>query len=286
MIKTLNYIRQRLRQTHKIKTLKVGEAGVDSEGDAYVRLRDGHIFFGETAHKKDRKYYSTLSPDVRKKIPFECMRVAIDIATRYFEGGLMFGGPFKTDKYQPSEGETVAEMGAYRGYFILRLCDWVGDTGRVLAIEPMPDNVRMLKKNLSANSVKNCTVIEKGVWHEPDKMVFNRKSFDNQSGSMVIAEHDEEQFSVPVDSLDNILQEADLKRCDFMVIQLNGVEIDALNGLTRVRPRNLAIAARYDKPGQNAVEQIADWLEKNNYTHEVVNNRFIYATLRNRGVDA
>ena len=278
MIKSIKYIKQRLEQTHKIAHLNLAEAGVDQDGDAFIKLADGPIFFGEAAHPKDKKYYSTLPLSVRKRIPFENMRVAIDIATRYFEGGLMFGGPFKNDKYQPRPGDVAVEMGAFRGYFILRLCSWVGDNGKVVAIEPMPENVRILKKNLKANSIENCRVIEKGVWHEADTMVFNRRDTDNQSSSLVIADQGKEKYSVQVDSLDSLLDEAEVEHCDFMVIQLNGVEIDALNGMKRYRPENMAIAARYDKPGQNAVEAIATWMNESGYTYELVKKRFFFCS--------
>lgn len=279
MIKTVNYIFQRLGQTQKITKLDITQAGVDTEGDAYIKLEGGPIFFGEKALPKDRKYYNTLPFSVRRKVPFETMRVAIDIATRYYEGGLKYGGPYKTDRYQPKLGDTAVEMGAFRGYFIMRLCEWVGNKGRVVAIEPMPENIRILKKNLESNSFTNCTVIEKGVWFEADEMVFNKKQTDNQSSSLVMSNHGKEQYSVPVDSLDNILEEAQLNNCDFMVIQLNGVEIDALNGMTKIRPGNLAIAARYDKPGQSAISEIGKWMNKNGYNYEIVKKRFVYATI-------
>jgi FkbM family methyltransferase len=216
---------------------------------------------------------------VKKRVPFAAMRVAIDIVARYFEGGLKYGGPCKNDKYQPKTGDVVAEMGAYRGYFILRLCDWIGESGKVVAIEPIPDNLRVLKKNLKANSINNCVIIEKGVWHEPDRMVLNRKEHENQSASLVLAEHGEDRHSVPVDSLDNILKEAEVDHCNFMVIQLNGVEINALNGMTEVRPENLAIAARYDIEGQNAIEAIKKWMNDNGYKYQIVQRRFIFASL-------
>lgn len=283
MIKSLKYIKQRIEQTQKIARLNISESGVDQEGDAFIRLIDGPIFYGETAVKKDRKYYRTLPLSVQKRIPFAAMRVAIDIATRYFEGGLMYGGPFKNDKYQPVNGDVAVEMGAFRGYFILRLCEWVGESGRVVAIEPMPDNIRILKKNLESNSIKNCKIIPKGVWHSTNTMVFNRKEKDNQSGSIVIADHGKEKETVIVDSLDNILEEAGLRSCNFMVIQLNGVEIDALRGMTKIRPKNMAIAARYDKDGENAIESIGSWMSDNGYAYEVVKERFIYAKLLNSG---
>ncbi|MCA1762593.1 MAG: FkbM family methyltransferase, partial [Flavobacteriales bacterium] len=279
MRKTINYIKQRIEQTQKIAQLNVAETGVDKDGDAFIRLVDGPVFYGERAYPKDKKYYYTLPVSVRRRIPFEAMRVAIDIVTRFFEGGLMYGGPFKNDQYQPDSGDIAVEMGAFRGYFILRLCQWVGEKGKVVAIEPMPENVRILKKNIKANSIKNCTVIEKGVWHKADAMVFNKKEKDNQSSSLVISDHGSEKYSVPVDSLDKIFDEAGLQYCDFMVIQLNGVEIDALNGMTKIRPKNMAIAARYDKPGQNAIEAIGSWMKKCGYKHNVVKKRFIYATL-------
>ena len=285
MLKSIRYIFRRLDQTRKIGQLNVAEAGVDHEGDAFIRLKDGFIFYGETALPKDKKYYMTLPASVRKKVPFQTMRVAIDIIMRYSEGGLKYGGPYKNDKYQPKEGDIASEMGAYRGYFILRLSEWVGKSGKIVAIEPIPDNIRLLKKNLKANSIENCVIVEKGVWHERDKMVLSRKEMENQSGSLMLADHGNDQHSVPVDSLDNILKEAGVERCDFMVIQLNGVEIDALNGMTKVRPRHMAIAARYDRPGENAVETIENWMKDNGYSYEIEEKRFFFCSRIERNSD-
>jgi|GEM_PF-1019950 len=279
MLKSIRYIFRRLDQTRKIGQLNVAEAGVDHEGDAFIRLKDGFIFYGETALPKDKKYYMTLPASVRKKVPFQTMRVAIDIIMRYSEGGLKYGGPYKNDKYQPKEGDIASEMGAYRGYFILRLHEWVGASGKIIAIEPIPDNIRLLKKNLEANSVNNCIIIEKGVWHKRDKMVLSRKELENQSASLVLADQGNDQHSIPVDSLDNILHEAGVDHCDFMVIQLNGVEIDALQGLTNVRPLHMAIAARYDRPEQNSVEAIKVWMKMNSYSYQIEEERFIFSEL-------
>jgi FkbM family methyltransferase len=56
-------------------------------------------------------------------------------------------------------GDHVLDIGANIGLYSLYLSRAVGRTGRVIAVEPDPDNLSLLHKNLEANSCENVTVI-------------------------------------------------------------------------------------------------------------------------------
>jgi FkbM family methyltransferase len=60
-------------------------------------------------------------------------------------------------------GWTVIECGAHHGAQTILLSRWVGDDGRVIAIEPIPENVEILRQNIELNELKNVTVVEKAI---------------------------------------------------------------------------------------------------------------------------
>lgn len=57
-------------------------------------------------------------------------------------------------------GMMVVDVGAHVGLHTLRLSRRVGASGRVLAIEPSPANVGLLRRHLEWNGASNVTVIE------------------------------------------------------------------------------------------------------------------------------
>lgn len=277
MIKSINYIGNQIAISKKVNHLNCTAAGTDEGGDNWIEY-DGLRFYGEPTPNKLKKYYQLLSKKTKQNLPFECFRVAQDVQTRYVEGGLKYGGPYKQEFYTVKEGDTVAEMGAFMGVYILKLCKQVGPNGKVIAIEPLEDNLYYLKKNVAYNKMTQCQIVPKGIWKEKTRINFNRKATDAQSGSIVIGDRNEDH-SLPVDTLGNIMTELNISHCDFMVIQLNGVEPMALEGLTSFNPENLAIAARYDNEGEDTVMRIKNHLLARGYNVNVHKERFIYANI-------
>ncbi|SNT36088.1 methyltransferase, FkbM family [Ekhidna lutea] len=280
MFKIIRYVYQKFATCSKIKQLKILEAGVDKEGDPFIKLENGRIFFGPESTSKERKFYKLfLSSGTRKKLPFQCFQIALDIVIRYMEGNLKWGGPAKEAFYNVKEGDVIAEMGAFRGYYTLYLADKVGTSGKIVAIEPIPSNLKYLEKNIAANKLENVIVVPKGVWNENDHKTFQRKSTDFQSGSIDISYNNSEALSIEVNTLDQILQDTNVDQVDFMLIQLNGAEYEALEGLSKFEPKHLAIAARYDKEERNIAQEIRLLLEARDYTTKTLNRKFVYAQL-------
>jgi FkbM family methyltransferase len=66
------------------------------------------------------------------------------------------------DKYART-GMTVLDVGAHVGLHTLRLCQRIGQCGRVIAVEPSPANAALLRKHLAWNGYENVTVVEAAV---------------------------------------------------------------------------------------------------------------------------
>ena len=271
-------ILQKLRITRKIRHLSIENAGIEADVP-FVKLKNGFQFYGIKSREKDKKYYFILPARIREQLPFYCFQTALNIVIRYFEGGLKLGGPRKEQFYKVKEGDIIAEMGAYMGYYTMYLSQKVGKAGKVIAIEPMMDNLSYLKKNIEKNNIHNVLIVDKGVWNEEGELTFYRKKGDHQSGSLVLVKDIKENFSIPVDSLNNILIINKIQHVDFMIIQLNGSEYEALLGLTNIKPEHLAIAARYDEHRKGTVRKIQVLLRERGYSISLKDKRFIFAFL-------
>ncbi len=276
-ISDLKYIWNRLLLTRKVNRLNIEFSGVDNEGYAYVKLKDDYIFYGFQSNLRNQKYYNLLSRKTKARLCFAAFQVANDIAIRYIEGGLKLGGPAKELHYSVKKKDIIAEMGAYMGYYTLYLSKKAGNEGKVIAIEPIPDNLQILRKNIHANRIKNVTIIPQGVWKKKTQMSFQRKSGDNQSGSIDLTYKKSTVLHINVDSLDNILTNCNIHKVDFMLIQLNGAEPEALEGLYKFHPNNFAIAARYSKGKISAAKHIADLLHQRGYSCKIEQNDFVFA---------
>jgi FkbM family methyltransferase len=268
------------RILRQVAAAPIVDAGVDHEGDPWIRLEDGLKLFGYRPLGRFASAYPLLARRTRAVLPRACLQVAADYVVRFEGGALRFGGPVKQKHYRVRAGDTAVEMGGYLGAYALRLSREVGPTGRVVAIEPNPGNVRLLRKNRAANRADHVTVVDKGVWREPSTLTFTVDGDDMQSGSLHLEGGRRRGIEVAVDSLDHILAEARVKSVDFMVIQLNGAELEALRGLTSVRPRHLAIAARYPlADGGNAAHAIAAELGRRGYETTIEEDSFVFARL-------
>jgi len=263
----------------KIGALPIKESGFDGDNDPFVRLMDGTIFFGQTSHRYD-VVYNKLGTTMKKVLKKECLQVASDIVIRYVEGGLKYGGPKKQSWYTAKPGDKVSEMGAYQGFCSIKLAQQVGTKGKVIAIEPMEDNYRLLSKNKKQNNLNQLITVNRAVWDEDKIVQFERRVGDGQSSSIEMKYSNANTYDVKAETLDTIYKRLGILPEDFMIIQLNGAEINGLRGLLSFNPKNLSIAARYDTEGKNAALEIQKLLTNRNYSAEVVEEDYVFAKLK------
>ncbi len=219
------------------------------DGLAYVKLSNGRSFYGNISkpnHQLAYEYVADLVPSILNE---ETFLLGIDIAQRYASDSI-----WPPKQLHPPQGGTVVECGAYLGHKTIRFADeLVGPKGKVLAIEMMPDNVEILRRNIRENGLQDIIdVIEAGVWSKPDRLVVKGKG--RQRNTLVdLAKLEEEQgFDDPVDSLDNILENWGQPIVDLLFVTVNGAEVEALPGINHSlsRIRGLHIVALYSRDGR------------------------------------
>jgi len=145
----------------------------------------------------------------------------------------------------------------------------VGETGKVLAIEPHPEVVNVLERNLNLYGLHNAFIVQKAVANRkttaklyenhtrggtnihpppsvknPDVLLSRFKWLveQRQHGKLLSKILNRLRYlptrSVQVDTLDNIVEEQNWSRVDLIKIDIQGSEFEALQGCRNVLQRH------------------------------------------------
>jgi FkbM family methyltransferase len=130
-------------------------------------------------------------------------------------------------------GDCVVDVGAHIGLNTLYMASGVGPGGRVMAIEPAPDNLAVLRGNLAANQLRTVTVcaVAAGRAHE-------RRDFFLRGPVSAVNSLFADSFyaavsgvaRVSVAPLDDLVEEPPR----LVKIDVEGAELDVIGGMTRL----------------------------------------------------
>ena len=94
-------------------------------------------------------------------------------------------GTFRTDEQEyelltewVSGGDWVIDVGSNIGHYTLRLSSIVGDSGRVLAFEPISETFELLAANVARAGVRNVTLLNAAASDKTDVVKMDIPSFD------------------------------------------------------------------------------------------------------------
>lgn len=135
-------------------------------------------------------------------------------------------------------GDVVYDVGAHVGYFTAIASLRAGPHGQVVAFEPRPVNVALLRRHVRVNDLENVTIVDAGVGRSS-----GMTRFEEGTGSGTGRISATGQRSVKVVRLDDVASEGRFPEPDFIKIDVEGGELDVLEGarrlLSSVRPRLL-----------------------------------------------
>jgi FkbM family methyltransferase len=121
-------------------------------------------------------------------------------------------------------GSTFYDVGANVGFYSLLASQLVRD-GRVYAFEPLPINVSYLRRHLELNQITNVQVVEGAISNHSGVAHFEVE----ETGAMGRLE-DAGTLSVTTISLDSFIDSADVVPPDFIKMDIEGEELNALKG--------------------------------------------------------
>lgn len=180
--------------------------------EAVTRLRDGSLFEVDTRSFIEWMLYlyGEYEPHVRDVIK-ACLR----------------------------PGDMAIDVGANIGVHTVAMARAVGETGLVLAVEPLPRIVDRLERNLELNNLsRQVRVVIKAASDHPGATVFyppSETATNQAQGSLFALKHlDPKPIDIDLATLDNLVEENGLDRVRLVKIDVEGGEAEVIGGARRL----------------------------------------------------
>ena len=140
-------------------------------------------------------------------------------------------GYMKNGEWSLEPGMVVVDAGGCLGEFTLYASQCVGETGRVIMLEPDAANIEQAARNFAANgNPSNITVLKAGLWNAKGTIRFTtglsaQSSIVDETtpaGGGKIVE-------IPTTTLADLVTDLNLSRLDFVKMDIEGAELEAIS---------------------------------------------------------
>jgi FkbM family methyltransferase len=155
-----------------------------------------------------------------------------DIGLVVLMSGAFEGAETECARELARPGSVAVDVGANVGMFTVPLALAVGIGGRVLAVEPSPDNVARLENNLMRNGLGNVVVREVAVAEKPGEVLLQLGVDAALHSTTNVCEDraNGETVVVPAETLDSVWRAAGSPDVSFLKIDTEGGELGILRG--------------------------------------------------------
>lgn len=165
-------------------------------------------------------------------------------------------------------GDTIVDAGAFTGDYTVYASRKVGPTGRVLAFEPDPTNLKKLRANLRGE-LNNVTIIEKGLWSSEEELTFRAGTEGFTSGAACISTLTTgRDLTVNVTRLDTELKRLGISEISVLKMDIEGAELEALKGCQTTLTKShasICIASYHILNGETTSRRVEQQLREWNY---------------------
>jgi len=181
--------------------------------------------------------------------------------------------------WSPRAGDVVLDVGAYVGMFTLRAAKLIGSTGRVIAVEPESRNLSYLRKNVE--HLGNVEVVGEAASNKSGE---GKLFLSSATPCHTLIYSHKRSTKVKVNTLDNIATQLNLPRVDFIKMDIEGSELQALEGAINILGGKvrLAIASYHTlRNGSPELPHIVAFLKSIEY-QTYVSGGYVYAERRTK----
>lgn len=154
------------------------------------------------------------------------------------------------------KGDVAIDAGANIGAITVHMAKSVSSTGKVLAVEMMPDTATQLKINLNHNMLKWVDVIELALSEKSGEKVFAEVT-EGLFGQASIAGEKSAAFARQVEVTTTTLDDltADIDKVSVIKMDLEGAEMQALRGAEKtIEKTNAIVFESWEDDGGDVVQ--------------------------------
>jgi FkbM family methyltransferase len=195
------------------------------------------------------KTYSSNRVDLVRLPRFSLFASSDDLAVgRHVHGGTYEPEVAVIFNRYVKPGMSVVDIGANIGYFTMLSASLVGLSGLVVAVEPNPENIKLLEASRRVNGFDQVLVIQAAAGRRTGLLALN-VSYSNGITGELPAELDAVFASRPVPcfALDALLPTD--RRINLVKIDTEGAELNALIGLSQTIDRDRPVIVSEFSPG-------------------------------------
>lgn len=154
-----------------------------------------------------------------------------------------------TRYFRIEPGEVVLDVGACRGDFTIPAARKVGKGGRVVAVEPEPRNLLFLRK--ASRRLGNVRILAKCAWGRAGRVRLNLSGSPGEHSVVRLGHQPRGSIEVEADTLDHMLEELGIKRVDFMKVDVEGAELEVLEGAREILKRTRKVVVECHRLGKH-----------------------------------
>lgn len=164
------------------------------------------------------------------------------------------------------QGDIVIDAGSCYGDTALNFAFKTGTKGYVYAFEFLPENIKIFKRNMSLNRdyAKQICLIERALWSISEKELYLSGAGPGTSVTQDVPTNFNPTKIVKTYSIDDLQQEKRLNSVDFIKMDIEGAELEALKGashtIKKYKPK-LAISVYHNLQDFWEIPQWIDSLE-------------------------
>jgi FkbM family methyltransferase len=164
-------------------------------------------------------------------------------------------------------GQTVLDLGANRGFFAYLFAKLTGSKGKVHCFEPIPENLKSLKPNVSMFPWVEIHPFAVGDKKREAEMHYSKNELEKAALQPEAMQHCDTTTKVNVVALDQYMKEVSRAPIHFIKCDVEGHELKVLKGMNSLlRKFHPKLSIEITVSG-NERKEIFKLLMENNYDH-------------------
>jgi FkbM family methyltransferase len=170
-------------------------------------------------------------------------------------------------------GSVFVDLGSNIGAYALWAADVLGASGTVIAIEPDPVTVEILRRNIALNQLESViSVCPFGISDREEVLRVERPCAGNLGITRLVSDGQTGGTRIACHTLASILRSAGVSRVDMMKIDIEGSELKVLREFfrgtqseTKLRPKHLLVEFDEGPLSQGEKQTLSELIQSNEY---------------------
>ena len=171
-----------------------------------------------------------------------------------------------------NSGDIIVDIGANIGYYALLEAKLTGEKGKVYAIEPIPDNITLLKKSIDINNYKNIDIYQLAIGNSNGNAPIYVGKARNLSSMRMVDSYAEQggyidKIDVKLITLDEFLK--DKPSPNVVRMDTEGYEYEIIRGMSQTLakrlPMKMFIEFHFDIIGKEKSLELLTILQTNGF---------------------